>query len=143
MWAPRQDEGVLVLAERDDVFLYEEILRVGLRFPILSQIQSVLVHLNLTLAQLIPNGWGILLAYSILWPMILEGRPNLIVREFLSTTLSCKAMGFGAFIATRPSGTSLICSVTPRPNRWQIFYKSLVYARGDNIIFKPHECILF
>ena len=47
--------------------LYEDALLVGLRLPLHTFTQDVLIHLDIALGQLAPNGWRFLVGAIHLW----------------------------------------------------------------------------
>ena len=65
------------------VDVYEQILKVGLRFPSSSFHHELVKCLGLSVNQVSPNAWRIFIAMKILYGAMTDGAKNLTVREFL------------------------------------------------------------
>ena len=67
----------------EGVGVYEQMLKVGLRFPLSSLHRELLKCLGLSVNQVSPNAWGIFIAMEILYGAMTDGARSLTVREFL------------------------------------------------------------
>ena len=50
----------------DDVGVYEQVLKAGLRFPLNSLKRELLKHLGLSVSQISPNAWRVFIAMEVL-----------------------------------------------------------------------------
>ena len=67
----------------DDVGVYEQVLKAGLRFPLNSLKRELLKHLGLSVSQISPNAWRVFIAMEVLYGAMSNGARSLTVREFL------------------------------------------------------------
>ena len=67
----------------DDVGVYEQALKAGLRFPLNSLKRELLQHLGLFVNQISPNAWRVFIAMEALYEAMSDGARSLIVQEFL------------------------------------------------------------
>ena len=67
----------------DDVEVYEQVLKAGLRFPLNSLKRELLQHLRLSVSQISPNAWRVFIAMEVLYGAMSDGARSLTVREFL------------------------------------------------------------
>ena len=67
----------------DDVRVYEQVLKAGLRFPLNSLKRELLQHLGLSVSQISPNAWRVFIAMEVLYRAMSDGARSLTVREFL------------------------------------------------------------
>ena len=67
----------------DDVGVYEQVLKAGLRFPLNSLKRELLKHLGLSVNQISPNAWKVFIAMEVLYGAMSDGAKSLTVREFL------------------------------------------------------------
>ena len=67
----------------DDVGVYEQVLKAGLRFPLSSLHCERLKYLGLFVSQISPNAWRIFIAMEVLNRAMSNGAKALTVREFL------------------------------------------------------------
>ena len=65
------------------VGVYEQMLKVGLRFPLNTLHRELFKCLGLSVNQVSPNAWRIFIAMEILYGAMSDGARSLIVREFL------------------------------------------------------------
>ena len=63
--------------------MYEQVLKVGLRFPLNSLKRELLQHLGLSVSQISPNAWRVFIAMEVLYGVMSDGARSLTVREFL------------------------------------------------------------
>ena len=69
--------------EVEDVGVYEQMLKAGLRFPLSSLHHELLKCLGLSVNQVSPNVWRVFIAMEVLYNAMTEGARSLTVREFL------------------------------------------------------------
>ena len=67
----------------DDVGVYEQALKAGLRFPLNSLKQKLLQYLGLSVSQISPNAWRVFVAMKVLYGAMSDGARSLTIREFL------------------------------------------------------------
>ena len=67
----------------DEVGVYEQVLKAGLRFPLNSLKRELLKHLGLSVSQISPNAWKVFIAMEVLYGAMSDGAKSLTVREFL------------------------------------------------------------
>ena len=65
------------------VGVYEQMLKVGLRFPLSSLHCELFECLGLSVNQVSPNAWRIFIVMEILYGAMIDGARSLTVREFL------------------------------------------------------------
>jgi hypothetical protein len=116
--APEPDERVSVFTVWDEVALHEESLKAGLRFPIPHEVREVLAYLSLAPSQLMPNGWRILLACSVLWPSVLGAKRRLSVKEFLYCYRPEEYIGVWTFHC-RCSERNLVSDLPSNNKKWR------------------------
>ena len=67
----------------DDVRVYEQVLKAGLRFPLNSLHYELLKYLGLSVSQISPNAWRGFIEMEVLYEAMSYGARSLTVREFL------------------------------------------------------------
>ena len=67
----------------DDVGVYEQVLKAGLRLPLNSLHRELLKYLGLSVSQISPNAWRIFIAMEVLYGAMSNGARSLTVWEFL------------------------------------------------------------
>ena len=67
----------------DDVGVYEQALKAGLKFPLNSLKRELLQHLRLSVNQISLNAWRVFIAMEVLYGVMSDGARSLTVREFL------------------------------------------------------------
>ena len=67
----------------DDVGVYEQVLKAGLRFPLNYLHCELLKYLGLSVSQISLNAWRVFIAMEVLYGAMLNGARLLTVREFL------------------------------------------------------------
>ena len=67
----------------DDVRVYEQVLKAGLRFPLNSLHRELLKYLGLSVSQISPNAWRVFIEMEVLYRAMSNGARSLTVREFL------------------------------------------------------------
>ena len=63
----------------DDVRVYEQVLKAGLRFPLNSLHHELLKYLGLSVSQISPNAWRVFIAMEVLYRAISNGARSLTV----------------------------------------------------------------
>ena len=114
----------------DDVGVYEQALKAGLRFPLNTLKRELLQHLGLSVSQISPNAWSVFIAMEVLYGAMSDGSRSLTVREFLHCYCPDeidKSKGMYSF-APRKSVLKVIYE-TPDSNRdWKSCY---FFLEGD------------
>ena len=67
----------------EGVRVYEQMLKVGLRFPLSTLHRKLLKYLGLSVTQISLNAWRLFIAMEILYGAMTDGARKLTVREFL------------------------------------------------------------
>ena len=67
----------------DDVGVYEQAFKDGLRFPLNTLKRELLQHLGLSVSQISPNAWRVFIAMEVLYGAMSSGSRSLTIREFL------------------------------------------------------------
>ena len=67
----------------DDVGVYEQALKAGLRFSLNSLKRELFQHLGLSVSQISPNAWRVFIAMEVLYGAMSDNARSLTVREFL------------------------------------------------------------
>ena len=126
------DDGV------DDVGVYEQALKAGLRFPLNTLKRELLQHLGLFASQISPNAWRVFIAMEVLYGAMSDGSRSLTIREFLHCYHPDeidKSNGMYSF-AFRKSVLKVIYE-TPDSNRdWKSRY---FFLEGDGWMCHPGE----
>ena len=120
------------------VGVYEQMLKVGLRFPLSSLHHELLKYLGLSVNQVSPNAWRVFIAMEVLYGAMTDGAKRLTVREFLH----CyhldeidRSRGMYSFVPRR----SLLKVIydTPDSNRdWKSRY---FFLEGDGWMCRPGD----
>ena len=67
----------------EGVGVYEQMLKVGLRFPLSSLHRELLKYLGLSINQVSPNAWRVFIVMEVLYGAMSNSARRLMVREFL------------------------------------------------------------
>ena len=122
----------------DDVGVYEQVLKAGLRFPLNSLHRELLKYLGLSVSQISPNAWRVFIAMEVLYGAMSNGARSLTVREFLHCYRLDeidKSKGMYSFVP-RKSVLKVIYE-TPDSNRdWKSRY---FFLEGDGWMCYPRE----
>ena len=62
--------------------IYEQMLKVGLRFPLSTLHRRLLQYLGLSVNQISPNAWRVFLSVEVLYGAMSDGARRLMVEEF-------------------------------------------------------------
>ena len=122
----------------DDVEVYEQALKAGLRFPLNSLKRELLQHLGLSVSQISLNALRVFIAIKVLYGAMSDGARSLTVWEFLHCYRPDeidKSKGMYSF-APRKSVLKVIYE-TPDSNRdWKSRY---FFLEGDGWMCQPGE----
>ena len=122
----------------DDVGVYKQALKAGLRFPLNSLKRELLQHLGLFVSQISPNAWRVFIAMKVLYGAMSDGARSLTVQEFLHCYRPDeidKSKGMYSF-APRKFVLKVIYE-TPDSNRdWKSCY---FFLEGDGWMCHPGE----
>ena len=66
----------------EDVGIYEQMLKAGLKFPLSTLQRHLLQYLELSVNQVSPNAWRIFLSVEVLYGAMSNGARRLTVEEF-------------------------------------------------------------
>ena len=120
----------------DDLGVYEQALKAGLRFPLNRLKRELLQHLGLSVSQISPNAWRVFIAMEVLYGAMSNGSRSLTVREFLHCYRPDeidKSRGMYSFVP-RKSVLKVIYE-TPDSNRdWKSRY---FFLEGDGWMCHP------
>ena len=114
----------------DNLGVYEQALKAGLRFLLNRLKRELLQHLSLSVSQISPNAWRVFIAMEVLYGAMSNGSRSLTVREFLHCYCPDeidKSRGMYSFVP-RKSVFKVIYE-TPNSNRdWKSLY---FFLEGD------------
>ena len=115
----------------EGVGVYEQMLKVGLRFPLSSLHYELLKYLGLSINQVSPNAWRVFIAMEVLYGAMTDGARRLTVRKFLHCYRSDeidKSMGMYSLVPRSP--LLKVIYETPNLNRdWKSCY---FFLEGDD-----------
>ena len=74
----------------EDVGMYEQILKAGLRFPLSALHRCLLQYLGLSITQISPNAWRIFLGVEVLYGVMSDRARRMMVEEFFSLLSSVR-----------------------------------------------------
>ena len=113
-------------------------LKVGLRFPLSTLHRELLKYLGLSVIQISPNTWRVLIAMEILYGATTDGARRLTVREFLHCYRLDeidRSRGMYSFSSRSPLLKAIF--ETPDSNRdWKSRY---FFLEGDEWMSHPGE----
>ena len=115
----------------EGVGVYEQMLKVGLRFPLSSLHYELLKYLGLSINQVSPNAWRVFIAMEVLYGAMTDGARRLTVRKFLHCYRPDeidKSMGMYSLVPRSP--LLKVIYETPNSNRdWKSRY---FFLEGDD-----------
>ena len=122
----------------DDVGVYEQVLKAGLRFPLNSLHRELLKYLGLSVSQISPNGWKVFIAMEVLYGAMSNGARSLTVWEFLHCYRPDKIDKSKRMYSFVPRKSVLkVIYETPNSNRdWKSRY---FFLKGDGWMRHPGE----
>ena len=122
----------------DDVGVYEQVLKAGLRFPLNSLKRELLKHLGLSVSQISPNALRVFIVMEVLYGAMLDGAKSLTVREFLHCYRLDeidKSKGMYSFVP-RKSILKVIYETPDSNHDWKSRY---FFLEGDDWMCHPGE----
>ena len=118
--------------------IYEQMLKVGLRFPLSTLHRHLLQYLGLSINQISPNAWRVFLSVEVLYGAISDEARRLTVEEFLHCYRLAEvtqSKGIYNFMPRNPL-LRLICE-NPNSNRdWKNRY---FFLKGDEWMCHPGD----
>ena len=117
----------------EDVKVYEQHLKAGLRFPLSALHRHLLQYLGLAITQISLNTWRVFLGAEVLYGVIFDEACRMTVEEFFhcySPSEITQSKGMYSFVP-RSSLLRLVCD-TPDSNRNQ--KNHYFFIQGDNWI---------
>ena len=115
----------------DDVGVYEQMLKVGLRFPLSTLHRCLLQYLGLVVTQISPNAWRVFLSAEVLYGVLSKEARRMTVEEFFHCYRPSEifqSRGMYSFLPRKPS-LRPVCE-TPDSNRnWK---SRCFFLEGDD-----------
>ena len=114
----------------DDVGVYEQMLKAGLRFPLSALHLRLFQYLGLAVTQISPNAWRVFIGMEVLYEVLSKGERRMTVDEFFHCYRPSEIVRLGVYIfLPRKPSLRLVCE-TPDSNRnWKSRY---FFLKGDN-----------
>ena len=122
----------------DDLGVYEQALKAGLRFPLNTLKRELLQHLGFSVSQISPNAWRVFIAMEVLYGAMSNGSRSLTVREFLHCYRPDeidKSRGMYSFVP-RKSVLKVIYETLDSNRDWKSRY---FFLEGDGWMCHPGE----
>ena len=122
----------------DDVRVYEQVLKAGLRFPLNSLYRELLKYLGLSVSQISPNAWRVFIAMEVLYGAMSNDARSLTVREFLHCyhpDKIDKSKGMYSFVP-RKSVLKVIYETSNSNRDWKSRY---FFLEGNSWMCHPGE----
>ena len=122
----------------DGVGVYEQMLKVGLRFPLSSLHRELLKYLGLFVNQVFSNAWKVFIAMEVLYGAMTDGARMLTVREFLQCYRLDeidKSRGMYSFMP-RSSLLEVIFETLDSNRDWKSRY---FFLEGDEWMCRPGD----
>ena len=122
----------------DGVEVYEQVFKVGLRFPLNSFHRKLLKYLGLSVSQILANAWRVFVAMEVLYGAMSNSARSLMVQEFLHCYRPDeidKSKGMYSFVPRK--FVLKVIYETPDFNRdWKSHY---FFLEGDGWMCHPGE----
>ena len=118
--------------------MYEQALKVGLRFPLNTLKRELLRHLGLSVSQISLNAWRVFIVMEVLYGAMSGGSRSLTVREFLHCYRPNeidKSRGMYSF-APKKSVLKVIYETLDSNRDWKSRY---FFLEGDGWMCRPGE----
>ncbi|KAL2486735.1 Uncharacterized protein Adt_31491 [Abeliophyllum distichum] len=109
------------------IAIYEPAMQQGLRLPMHPFFREILKDWNLAPSQIIPNGWGQMVASFLLW-IVAEAGENLTPREFESIYRPCRSSGW---YNVSPRSGQKWRTATDSPNKLHNWKERFFFVGGD------------
>ena len=122
----------------DDVGVYEQVLKAGLRFPLNSLKRELIQYLGLSVSQISLNALRVFIVMEVLYGAMLDGARSLTVREFLHCYRLDeidKSKGMYSFVP-RKSILKVIYETPDSNHDWKSRY---FFLEGDDWMCHPGE----
>ena len=108
----------------EDVDVYKQMLKVGLRFPLSAFHRCLLQYLGLSVTQISPNAWRVFLEAEVLYGVMFDGAQRMKVEEFFHFYHLSEITQLWGMYSFMPKSLllRLVCD-TPNSNRsWKSRY---------------------
>ena len=115
----------------EDVGVYEQMLKVGHRFPLSALHRRLLQYLGLVVTQMSLNAWRVFLDAKVLYRVLFDGVRRMTVEEFFHcyhTSEITQSMGMYNFLPMSPL-LRLVCETLDLNRNWKSQY---FFIQGDN-----------
>ena len=122
----------------EGVGVYEQMLKVELRFPLSSLHRQLLQHLGLSVNQISPNAWRVFLSVEVLYRAMSDGARRLTMREFLHCYRPneiTQSKGMYSFMPRSPL-LRLVCETADSNRNWKSRY---FFKEGDDWMSCPGD----
>ena len=122
----------------EGVGVYEQMLKVGLRFPLSSLHRELLKYLGLSINQVSPNAWRVFITMEVLYGAMTDGTRRLTVKEFLHCYRPDeidKSRGMYSFIPRSPL-LKVIYETLDSNRDWKSHY---FFLEGDDWMCRPGD----
>ena len=124
--------------DAEDVEVYEQMLKAGLRFPLSALHRRLLQYLGLAITQISLNAWRVFLGVEVLYGVLSNRALRMMVEEFFHCYRPSKIVqskGMYSFLS-RKLTLRLVCE-TPDSNRnWNSLY---FFLQGDDWMCHPND----
>lgn len=132
--------GAVVDAYSNEVCVYMEMFRIGLKLPFPRIVRELLSYIQIAPHQLAPNGWRVFFACMVVWSKILGVEHPLTVVEFLKIyrLTKCSKTEFLFTFQLRKKMKPLTFRRTYSSNKW--WKDEFFFVQGD-WEFSPSEVI--
>ena len=122
----------------EDVGMYEQMLKAGLRFPLSALHHRLLQYLGLAITQISPNAWRVFLGAKVLYGVMIDGARRMTVEEFFHCyrpSEITRLKGMYSFVPRSPL-LRLVCD-NPNSNRNQ--KSRYFFIQGDEWMCHPGD----
>ena len=117
----------------DDVGVYEQMFKTGLKFPLSALHRCLLQYLGLAVTQISSNAWRVFLGTEVLYGVLSKGARRIMVEEFFHYYRPSKIVqskGMYNFLPRKPS-LRLVCETLDSNRNWKSRYFFLEGGRLD------------
>ena len=121
-----------------DVGVYDQHLKVGLRFPLSALHHCLLQYLELVVTQVSPNTWRVFLGVEVLYGVMSDGARRMTVEEFFHYYRPAEitqSKGMYSFVPRSPL-LRLVCETLDSNRNWKSRY---FFIQGDNWMCHPGD----
>ena len=116
----------------DDIGVYEEMLKPGLRFPLSALHCRLLQYLGLAVTQISPNSYRVFLGVEVLYGVMFDEAPRFMVEDFFHCYCPSEITqlrGMYSFLSRRSPLLRLVCETTNSNRNWKSRY---FFIQWDN-----------